>query len=95
MNALGRFNSTMASLKVLAEYWITAETIMQLFKSSKRLQHDLKMLQSGEELEQTALQNGHRGTGLPESANGHDKRDSIVSMASNGQVMPEVLSNIS
>ncbi|KAI5295613.1 hypothetical protein KEM52_000828 [Ascosphaera acerosa] len=44
MNALGRFNSAATSLKVLGEYWISAETVARVFLNSKRLQHDLQAL---------------------------------------------------
>ncbi|PGH17908.1 hypothetical protein AJ79_00807 [Helicocarpus griseus UAMH5409] len=42
INGLRRFDSTMASLRILADYWLNAETILRLFESSKRLQRDIQ-----------------------------------------------------
>jgi transcriptional regulatory protein AMDR len=44
INALRRFDSTMYSLRELAEYWSSAETILQLFENSKRLQQDPRVV---------------------------------------------------
>ncbi|WEW58867.1 hypothetical protein PRK78_004335 [Emydomyces testavorans] len=44
INALRRFDSTLCSLRTLANYWLGAETILQLFESSKRLKHDMEMV---------------------------------------------------
>ncbi|KKZ60084.1 transcriptional regulatory protein AMDR [[Emmonsia] crescens] len=42
INGLRRFDSTLASLRIHAEYWLNAETILRLFESSKRLQRDIQ-----------------------------------------------------
>ncbi|KKA18695.1 Acetamidase regulatory protein, partial [Rasamsonia emersonii CBS 393.64] len=44
INALRRFDSTMHSLRALAEYWSSAETILRLFENSKRLKQDLRIV---------------------------------------------------
>ncbi|EEP76976.1 acetamidase regulatory protein [Uncinocarpus reesii 1704] len=44
INALRRFDSTLCSLRTLADYWLGAETILRLFESSKRLKHDMEMV---------------------------------------------------
>ncbi|OJJ47708.1 hypothetical protein ASPZODRAFT_64076 [Penicilliopsis zonata CBS 506.65] len=46
INALRRFDSASYSLRVLAEYWTHAGTILGLFEDSKRLQEDLRMATS-------------------------------------------------
>jgi len=46
INALRRFDSTMHSLRDLAEYWSHAGTILRLFENSKRLQQDLRVAAS-------------------------------------------------
>jgi transcriptional regulatory protein AMDR len=46
INALRRFDSTLYSLRELAEYWSSAETILRLFENSKRLQQDLRVVNS-------------------------------------------------
>ncbi|KAK2773146.1 hypothetical protein FQN52_001845 [Onygenales sp. PD_12] len=46
INGLRRFDSTLASLRILAEYWLNAETILRLFESSKRLQRDIQAVKS-------------------------------------------------
>lgn len=43
INALRRFDSTLHSLRDLAEYWSHAGTILRLFENSKRLQQDLRV----------------------------------------------------
>lgn len=48
MNALRRFDSTLGSLRSLAEYWLNAETILRLFESSKRLKNDLEAVKMRE-----------------------------------------------
>jgi transcriptional regulatory protein AMDR len=53
MNALRRFDSTMASLRSLAEYWLNAETILRVFESSKRLQQDLETVKTKQNTERT------------------------------------------
>lgn len=49
INALRRFDSTLASLRSLAEYWHNAETILRLFESSKRLKDDMEMVKMKEQ----------------------------------------------
>ncbi|EED16708.1 C6 transcription factor (AmdR), putative [Talaromyces stipitatus ATCC 10500] len=44
INALRRFDSTLSSLRCLAEYWYSAETILRLFENSKKLQQDLRLV---------------------------------------------------
>lgn len=44
VNALRRFDSIKHSLRELAEYWNSAETILRLFENSKRLQRDLQVV---------------------------------------------------
>lgn len=44
INALRRFDSTLHSLRELADYWSSAETILRLFENSKRLQQDLRVV---------------------------------------------------
>lgn len=44
INALRRFDSTLYSLRCLADYWSSAETILRLFENSKRLQQDLRLV---------------------------------------------------
>lgn len=44
INALRRFDSTLISLRTLSDYWLGAESILQLFESSKRLKHDMEMV---------------------------------------------------
>ncbi|KAH8700440.1 putative C6 transcription factor [Talaromyces proteolyticus] len=44
INALRRFDSTLHSLRALAECWSSAETILRLFENSKRLQQDLRVV---------------------------------------------------
>ncbi|KAK2821090.1 hypothetical protein FQN49_007723 [Arthroderma sp. PD_2] len=46
INALRRFDSTLVSLRSLSKYWHNAESILQLFESSKRLKHDMQMVKS-------------------------------------------------
>ncbi|KAF3399056.1 Acetamidase regulatory protein [Talaromyces pinophilus] len=44
INALRRFDSTLSSLRCLADYWFSAETILRLFENSKKLQQDLRLV---------------------------------------------------
>lgn len=44
INALRRFDSTLYSLRCLADYWSSAETILRLFENSKKLQQDLRLV---------------------------------------------------
>ena len=44
INALRRFDSTLSSLRCLAECWTSAETILRLFENSKKLQQDLRLV---------------------------------------------------
>lgn len=44
INGLRRFDSTLHSLRELADYWSSAETILRLFENSKRLQQDLRVV---------------------------------------------------
>lgn len=44
INALRRFDSTLSSLRCLADYWYSAETILRLFENSKKLQQDLRLV---------------------------------------------------
>jgi transcriptional regulatory protein AMDR len=44
INALRRFDSTVQSLRDLAEYWSSAETILRLFENSKRLKKDMQIV---------------------------------------------------
>jgi transcriptional regulatory protein AMDR len=44
INALRRFDSSLHSLRELAEYWSSAGTILRLFEHSKRLQQDLRVV---------------------------------------------------
>ncbi|KAL1970700.1 hypothetical protein VTN77DRAFT_4344 [Rasamsonia byssochlamydoides] len=44
INALRRFDSTLHSLRDLAEYWSSAETILRLFENSKRLKQDMQIV---------------------------------------------------
>lgn len=44
INALRRFDSTLSSLRSLAGYWFSAETILRLFENSKKLQQDLRLI---------------------------------------------------
>ncbi|GAD92727.1 acetamidase regulatory protein [Paecilomyces variotii No. 5] len=43
INALRRFDSTLYSLRELAEYWAHAGMVVRLFEDSKRLQQDLRL----------------------------------------------------
>lgn len=43
INALRRFDSGLASLESLANYWINADSILRLFKESSHIQHDLRL----------------------------------------------------
>lgn len=44
INALRRFDSTLSSLRNLADYWYSAESILRLFQNSKKLQQDLRLV---------------------------------------------------
>lgn len=44
INALRRFDSTLASLRCLTDYWYSAETILRLFENSKKLQQDIRLV---------------------------------------------------
>jgi transcriptional regulatory protein AMDR len=46
INALRRFDSTLYSLRELSHYWSSAKTILRLFEQSKRLQQDLRIVNS-------------------------------------------------
>jgi transcriptional regulatory protein AMDR len=48
INALRLFDSTMCSLRKLAEYWLTAETVLRVFETSKRLRHDIQVVKMKE-----------------------------------------------
>ena len=43
INALRRFDSTLFSLRKLAEYWINAESILRLFEESSHIQHGIRL----------------------------------------------------
>ena len=43
INALRRFDSTLLSLRELAEYWINAESILRLFEESSHIQHGIRL----------------------------------------------------
>lgn len=43
INALRRFDSTLFSLRMLAEYWINAESILRLFEESSHVQHGIRL----------------------------------------------------
>ncbi|ODH45219.1 hypothetical protein ACO22_00215 [Paracoccidioides brasiliensis] len=42
INGLRRFDSILTSLRIHAQYWLDAETILRIFESSKRLQRDIE-----------------------------------------------------
>ncbi|KAK2749226.1 hypothetical protein FQN57_006842 [Myotisia sp. PD_48] len=46
INALRRFDSTLSSLRSVAQYWHNAGTILRLFENSKRLQQDLETVKA-------------------------------------------------
>ncbi|EZF74916.1 hypothetical protein H105_03416 [Trichophyton soudanense CBS 452.61] len=67
INALRRFDSTLVSLRALAEYWHNAESILHLFESSKRLKYDMQMVKS----KQTNASQPHKeGDPVPKSTEG-------------------------
>jgi transcriptional regulatory protein AMDR len=43
INALRRFDSTLNSLRKLAEYWINAESILRIFEESSQVQHVVRL----------------------------------------------------
>jgi transcriptional regulatory protein AMDR len=48
INALRRFDSSLVSLRKLAEYWINAESILRIFEKSSHLQHGICLAQVSE-----------------------------------------------
>jgi len=50
INALRRFDSSLNSLRKLAEYWINAESILRIFEESSQIQHVVRLGQHGKTL---------------------------------------------
>lgn len=61
INALRRFDSTLLSLRKLAEYWINAESILRFFEESSHVQHGIRLGKTSDEQEQAQSMTSSRG----------------------------------
>ncbi|KAJ9253305.1 transcriptional regulator family: Fungal Specific TF [Paecilomyces variotii] len=81
INALRRFDSTLYSLRELAEYWAHAGMVFRLFEGSKRLQQDLRLAKT----EMHGQFNGPRG----HSGNSDSTSNTATPMVQRSQVPPQ------
>jgi transcriptional regulatory protein AMDR len=63
INALRRFDSTLNSLRKLAEYWINAESILRIFEESSEVQHVVRLGKGSKETQPTIRERSERGSG--------------------------------
>ncbi|CZR66979.1 related to Acetamidase regulatory protein [Phialocephala subalpina] len=76
INALRRFDSTLLSLRKLAEYWINAESILRFFEESSHVQHGIRLGKASGEQDQTqntSLQKGKEPAPESSSATARDE----------------------
>jgi transcriptional regulatory protein AMDR len=59
INALRRFDSTLLSLRELAEYWVNADSILRIFEESSHIQHGIRL---GKEIRNPELSPHMEGT---------------------------------
>jgi len=89
INALRRFDSTLFSLRMLAEYWINAESILRLFEESSHVQHGIRLgkgkskdrahTQSSNPLAETAL--AANDLSVPDTSYNMDKTTDLYVLA--------------
>ena len=59
INALRRFDSSLLSLRRLADYWINAELILRIFEESSHLQHGIRL---GEKIQEQSPPDNSQST---------------------------------
>ncbi|KAF8850792.1 hypothetical protein BDZ45DRAFT_808874 [Acephala macrosclerotiorum] len=76
INALRRFDSTLLSLRKLAEYWINTESILRFFEESSHVQHGIRLGKGSVEHDQaqnTSVPEGKEPTEIPDSISVRDE----------------------
>lgn len=95
LNALRRFDSSLLSLRNLAEYWINAESILRLFEESSEVQHGIRLgesIKDSRHAQSADASTGHQaGNGAMRSEGGVFQQES---QESEFKLMPESNSNI-
>ncbi|KUJ17148.1 uncharacterized protein LY89DRAFT_616929 [Mollisia scopiformis] len=75
INALRRFDSTLLSLRKLAEYWINAESILRFFEESSHVQHGIRLGKASSEQDRAQTPSLQKGKEVAPTSNASTSRD--------------------